>query len=251
MKKYIALCLVLIFALLLTGCGGDGVLKETRVYPIGADIHSLDIRIGAADFTIEQADAFSVESNLKYLSVTEKDGVLSIVDEAKKGVEYKEPVLTVYMPTDITYETIAITTGAGKLTADTLATKTLKFRLGAGDTQISNLIVESEADVEGGVGKISIADGRIRDLELEMGVGELNLTAALLGDSDLTFGVGESNVTLLGGKEDYKIDLEKGLGSITVDGKVISDSGQFGNGRNSVEMQGGIGSINLRFQESA
>ena len=248
MKKYITVCLAFVLALLFSGCGENAVLEEMRVYPIGSDIHSLDIQIGAADFTIKQADSFSVESNLKYLSVTEKGGVLSVIDESKKGAEYKEPVLTIYMPTDKTYETIEIETGAGRLTADALAMKTLKFRLGAGDAYISNLIVKTEADIEGGAGKISVADGEIHDLELEMGVGELNLTAALLGDSELTFGVGESNVTLLGGEKEYRIDLEKGLGSITIDGKVISDSALLGDGRNSVEMQGGVGSINLRFQ---
>lgn len=249
MKKYVALCLLLIFVLLFTGCTENAVLKESRLYSVESDIHSLDIQIGAADFTIKQADSFSVESNLKYLTVSEKNGVLSIVDEAKKGAEYEGPILTLYMPTDRMYESIDISTGAGVLTADTLSAKSLEFELGAGDVNISNLIVESEADMKGGAGKITIADGSIRNLELEMGVGELNLTAALLGDSDLTFGVGESNLTLLGDEEDYRIEMEKGLGGIMIDGKVVSDSDRFGNGQNSVEIQGGVGSIHLYFQK--
>lgn len=248
MKKLIALCLVLVFAILLVGCTENAVLQESRIYSVESDIHSLDIRIGAADFTIKQADTFSVESNLKYLTVSEENGVLSIIEESKKGVNYEGPILTLYMPTDMMYETIDISTGAGKLTADALSTKYLEFQLGAGDAYISNLIVESEADMKGGAGKITVADGSIRDLELEMGVGELNLTAALLGDSDLTFGVGESNLTLLGDEEDYRIEMEKGLGSIAIDGKIITDSERLGNGQNSIEMQGGVGSINLTFQ---
>ena len=82
-----------------------------------------------------------------------------------------------------------------------------------------------------------------------MGVGELNLSAALLGDSDLTLGVGASNLTLIGSRDDYKIEIEKGLGSITVDGESVSDFGTSGNGQNNVEIKGGVGAINLNFLE--
>lgn len=250
MKKYVTLFFALMFTMLLAGCTENAVLEEIRVYPIGSDVHSLEIQIGAADFAIKQADTFSVESNLKYLSVSEENGVLSIIDEAKKWAEYEGPVLTLYMPTDMMYETVNISTGAGKLTAEALSTESLKFQLGAGDAYISSLSVTSEADIKGGAGEITIDGGAIHDLKLEMGVGELNLTAALLGDNDLTFGVGESNLTLLGSKDEYTIDLEKGIGSIAVDGETISDFDGLGNGQNHVEIHGGVGAIDLEFQET-
>ena len=56
-------------------------------------------------------------------------------------------------------------------------------------------------------------------------------------------------ITLIGNKDDYKLDLEKGLGSITVDGKDVSDFGSSGNGTNKVDISGGIGAINVRFEE--
>ena len=248
MKKRLIMCLTLIFTMLLGGCGSSAVMKEMRVYPVESEVRSLKIQIGAADFTIVESDAVSVESNLKYLSVTEKGGVLSVIDKAKKSAEYEDSVLVLYLPTDRVYESVEITTGAGRLTADTLHTKVLELKLGAGQTEISNLIVESEADIRGGVGEIKIADGQIRDLDLEMGVGELNLTSTLLGDAKLTFGVGESDLTLLGSEDDYRIDLKKGIGGITMDGKSVSGSGKFGNGQNSVEMHGGIGAIHLQFR---
>ena len=79
--------------------------------------------------------------------------------------------------------------------------------------------------------------------------GELNLTSAFSGECKLDMGVGESNITLIGNKDDYKLDLEKGLGSITVDGKDVSDFGSSGNGTNKVDISGGIGAINVRFEE--
>ena len=57
------------------------------------------------------------------------------------------------------------------------------------------------------------------------------------------------NVILLGNKEDYKLDLEKSIGNISVDGDNISGNSNIGNGTNQAEIHGGIGAINLRFQE--
>ena len=78
MKKYIVTALVLLLLLALASCANENVvLDDSQTYEITSDIHSLDIQINAADFKIEHGDEFSVESNLKYLSVFEKDGVLT------------------------------------------------------------------------------------------------------------------------------------------------------------------------------
>ena len=143
-----------------------------------------------------------------------------------------------------------ITTGAAKLTVDMLSVNSLELNLGAGDVRFEYLNASSNVDIKGGAGEITIASGTLSGLTLEMGVGELNLTAILLGNSDLKFGVGESNLTLLGSKDDYKVDIEKGLGNITVDGEKVTDFGSSGNGQNHVEIEGGIGTINLNFQEN-
>ena len=54
----------------------------------------------------------------------------------------------------------------------------------------------------------------------------------------------------IGNKDDYKLDIEKGLGNITVDGTSVSNIKGQGNGNNSIEISGGIGAINLKFKES-
>ena len=92
--------------------------------------------------------------------------------------------------------------------------------------------------------------GALHNLDLDMGVGKLNLTSALTGKSDFDLGVGESNITVIGNKDDYKLDIEKGLGNITVDGTSVSNIKGQGNGNNSIEVSGGIGAINLKFKES-
>ena len=250
MKKFTALIVSMVLLICLVGCNkNDVVLDEAKTYEITSEIHSLDIRISAADFKIQHGDEISVESNLKYLSVSEKDGVLTIVDE-EKNYNDSDAMLTLYVPNDMVFDEVDITTGAAKMTVGTLSANSLKLKLGAGDVQIESLNASSDADIEGGVGQITIASGTLNDLTLKMGMGELNLSAAVLGESDLKFGVGESNVTLIGSKDDYKVDIEKGLGSITVDGKTVTDYGSSGNGQNYIEIEGGVGAINLKFKES-
>ena len=90
----------------------------------------------------------------------------------------------------------------------------------------------------------------LHNLDFDMGVGQLNLTSVLTGESDFDLGVGESNITVIGNKDDYKLDIEKGIGNITVDGEGVSNIKGQGNGNNSIEVNGGIGAINLKFKES-
>ena len=227
----------------------DAVLEEVKTYSVVADIHNLDIEINAADLYIKEGDAFSVESNLKHLKVEEEGGLLTIQETKKFTGAYNGAVLTVYVPAGTVFDNVNLTTGAGRLTIANLSSGTLDFELGAGDVSIDSLVATKSADIEGGAGRITIADGALKNLDLDMGVGQLNLTSALTGNCQLDLGVGESNITLIGSKEDYKLDLEKGLGNISVDGKNVSDYGSSGNGTNKVEINGGVGSINLRFED--
>lgn len=249
MKMYIAAVFVFLLLFALTSCANEtDVVGETKTYEIASEIHSLDIQINAADFIIEHGDRFSVESNLQYLSVSERDGVLTLAEEHQYGVHHTEAALKLCVPNNFVFEEVAIATGAAKLTADSLSANSVELKLGAGKVQFGCLNAYSNADVEGGAGKITIASGTLNDLTLEMGVGELDFRTALLGNSDLKFGVGKSKLTLIGSKEDYKVDIKKGIGSISVDGRNISDSGSSGNGQNNIKVEGGVGTVSIVFK---
>ena len=250
MKKIIAILLLIISLISLMGCDiEDVVLDGEKVYAVNGEVHSLDVRIKAADFKIEIGEAFSVKSNLEHLTVTEEGGVLKIVDLARINSNFTGATLTVYVPEGVVFEDLDLEIGAAKLTAGTLCAKVAELNLGAGDATIECLNASSKVDIEGGAGLISIHGGSLNNLTLELGVGALNLTAALQGSCDLECGVGESNISLIGGKDDYKIDIKKGLGAITVDGEKVSDFSVGGNSQNRIEITGGIGAINLNFIE--
>lgn len=230
--------------------GGEAVTEDMKTYAVSSDIQSLEVKLNAADFTVKQGKHFSVESNLKYLTVADKNGVLTIKETKKFGSTYSGAVLTLYIPADTAFEKANITTGAGRMTAEHLSAGTLDLELGAGEVKIDTLIATTAIDIEGGAGKITISGGALHNLDLEMGVGQLNLTTALTGESDFDLGVGESNITVIGSKDDYKLGIEKGIGNITVDGASVSNIKGQGSGNNRIEISGGIGAINLQFKES-
>ncbi len=227
----------------------DTATEDMKTYTVASEIHNLKILINAADLYIKEADDFSVESNLKYLKVEEKDNTLIIEETKKFSGTYSDAVLTIYVPAGVMFDNTGLTTGAGRLTIENLSSGTLNFVLGAGDVSINSLVATTSADIQGGAGRITIEGGALKNLDLEMGVGQLNLTSALTGDCQMDLGIGESNITLIGEKDDYKLELEKGLGNISVDGNTVSDFASSGNGSNTVEINGGIGAINVKFME--
>ena len=228
----------------------DGVLKNIINYSVSQDIVELKVDIKAADFTIANGDSFSVESNLEYLTVEEKGGVLTIKETKKFGFNNNNATLTLTIPEGCIFENADIITGAGKLTIDTLSTDKLRLKLGAGEVKIGELNATLKSEIEGGAGKVSVNGGTLCNLDLDMGAGELNLTSSLLGNSDLNYGVGEANLVLIGTKDDYCIDFDKGLGNATVDGESMRDGSVYGTGQNRIDIDGGVGAVEVSFRQN-
>lgn len=229
---------------------GEAVTEDVKTYAVSSDIHSLDVQINAADFTIKQGNSLSVESNLKHLTVEDENGVLTIKETKKLSSTYTGAVLTLYLPANTVFDKADITTGAGRLTAERLSAGTMKLELGAGEVTIDTLYAADNIDINGGAGKITVSGGALHNLDLDMGVGQLNLTAALTGENNFDLGIGESNITVIGNKDDYQLEIEKGIGNITVDGTSVSNTKVSGNGDNSLDISGGIGTIHINFETS-
>lgn len=235
----------------------DDAVGDMKTYSVSGDIHDLNIMINGADLRIKKGDKLSVESNLNGLSVEENNGCLTVKDTTKAhishwgtgNVSYKDAALIIYVPDGTVFGNVDIFTGAGKFTVHSLSAERIDLELGAGDAAIGTLVATGSANIEGGAGRVTVNNGALNDLNIEMGVGELNLTSALSGKSNLEMGVGKSNITLIGDRKDYGINVEKGLGSIKVDGKNVSDFGSNGDGENEVEIHGGVGSINISFKK--
>jgi len=212
------------------------------------DINTLDIDVAFTNLTIKTGDTLKIETDNTYINSEEKNQKLEIKEKNRKWfLNHEEKELILYLPESLDFDEIRIVTGAGKVDIENLNTKKLKFELGAGETKIQKINVSNECEIDGGAGKLSILSGVINDIDLDMGVGEVNLTATLTGKNEINAGIGNLNIDLQGRKESYKIQADKGIGSIKIDGKEISNGETFGEGVNYIEVDGGIGNIKIDF----
>ena len=235
------------------GGSGDYILDEAVTFKPTDEIRSLDIELGAADFKIVVGEELKVETNLRYFSIFYRDDVWVMSDHTRGPLNHTDTMnakFTLYVPEDMVFDEVSIKAGAAKMTVETLSANVVNIELGAGDAHFEQLNASSKIGINGGAGQLTVSDGSLNNLTLDFGAGELNLTTALRGVNDLSFGAGEANITLIGGKDDYTVDIEKGLGSITVDGSSVKDFG-CGSGENRVDISGGVGAINLNFKDTS
>ena len=96
-----------------------------------------------------------------------------------------------------------------------------------------------------GAGEINIDAISMNSLDLDMGVGELSLTSKLTGENKIDCGIGKINLSLIGSLEDYEIFLDKGIGKATINGNKMNADNTYGTGSNKLDIDGGIGSIDI------
>ena len=222
----------------------------TNEFEVGSNIASLSINISAAELDIKTGEKFGVETNHKYLKCEEKGDILKISEtRSLLAVHPNGMKVIVTVPKEILFDYVDINTGAGSVEIDELSANMLNIELGAGELIASRLNAANKAEIDGGAGSITISDGHLNNAEIDMGVGEFNLTGELLGKSSIDYGIGETNIELLGTDDDYKIELDKGIGEAMLDGRQMSDDSVYGAGKNHIEIDGGVGELNITFKE--
>jgi len=219
-------------------------LKDLNI--TGDNVSVLDIDIKAANLIIKTGDKLKVETNNKYIKYNQ-DGNKIIIKEKRHNWFFRKHKsdLVVYVPENFVFDGVSIDTGAGKIEAEDINTKILNIDFGAGKATINNLVVETLAEIDGGAGEISILNGSINNLDLDVGVGKFTLNSKLTGNTDIDAGVGELDINLLGFMEDYKIRVEKGIGSAKLNNQDMKNEIVYGTGINNIDIDGGIGSINI------
>ncbi|MBE6153680.1 MAG: DUF4097 domain-containing protein [Firmicutes bacterium] len=205
----------------------------------------LDVEISKSNIIIKNGNKFKVESNNKNIDIKQNNNKLLITE--KKKLWFNNSDLVIYIPTNYIFDNVTIENGSGKIDIETLKSKKLYFDLGAGNVNIDNLLVLNEGKIDGGAGSITINDGRVNNLDLDMGIGKLSLTTKITGNNEIDAGIGEIDLNLIGNENDYNIKLDKGIGSMYIDNKKINNSVNYGSGSNIIDINGGIGKIDVEF----
>ena len=211
-------------------------------------INALDIKLSASKLTITKGENNTLDTNNKYVKMEIKDGILYIKEEKHKLFRKNKFVVNITLQDNI-YDSIKLESGAGKFNIDSLRTNNLDFQFGAGAGVINNLEVYKNAKIESGVGSVQILDGELNNLDLDVGVGKFILNSDIKGKSKIEAGIGSLNINIKQPKENYTVSIDKGIGSIKIDGEK-SKNNNFGNGINILDIDGGIGSISINFNTS-
>lgn len=254
--KYTALTVaVLVIASIASGIAGiieavfgGGRIGEMRRYEISENVSRLDMEIGGASFSVVYADGFAVESNIENLKVSANRGELRIEEKTFINKDSRGAEITLYVPENFSFENAEIETGAGDFNISSFSAKRLSLSLGAGKVEIGELTVTESAEIDGGAGAFSVKGGSIRDLDLDMGVGNMEIRAELLGQCELNLGIGNTRLSLIGSSDAYKLDIEKALGRLTVDGTEYSGSTVIGTGDAKIDIECGIGEVSVSFE---
>lgn len=235
----------------LSGVAKDAPIIESQeeIYStIGnTDITTLKIELNASNLEIKNGEMLRVETNNLNVKCNQEGSQLTIKDKTKnwfsKGNDASQIIL--YMPENMLWDSVKIDAGAGKISIEELATRNFDFDMGAGKVVMQELNVSNKSEIDGGAGKIEILSGAMNNLKLNTGVGDFSLNAKLTGRNDVNAGVGKLNY-LTDGTENYKIKVNKGIGSITIDGKETTDGNEYGHGETYIDIDGGVGAIEIK-----
>ena len=215
------------------------------------EVTTLKIDLAYTNLDIKTGDDFKVETNNSKITFEENNGSVKIKEENRNWLNNNNMSsnLIIYIPEDmIAIDETKIQTGAGKINIEKLNTQSLYLELGAGDVYIENVIATGETKIDGGVGKTELKSCEINNLKANLGMGEFTFSGKLTGKSEIDSGVGAINIDLIDNKNNYKIDVSKGLGIVTLDGQKLETDRVYGIGENYLDIDGGIGEIKIDFE---
>lgn len=211
-------------------------------------VENIDIDVASSSIEIIEGDKYSVDisNNPDKYRVRYKNNTLKI---DKDNFSFKDDsVIVITVPRNSVLEELEIESN-GKVILEDIDVSKVNIDMGAGSLKVYNSKF-SNIDIDGGAGEIKLDDCTLNNLELDSGVGRVEINSSITGNSKISAGVGEVDVTLFGSEDDYSLILEKGIGSIKVNGDTVNDGEVVGNGINKLKIEGGIGSINVNFREN-
>lgn len=210
-------------------------------------ITNIKIELAYSMLTIKEGDSLKIETNTNKVESKQNGNNLKIKEKEPSIFETSEERrIIVTLPKGMTFNNIDIEAGAGEIQIEKLLAKNLDLEMGAGRVTIQELQITQKAKIEGGAGKVDINSGKIANLDLNMGIGSFKLASELSGNNKIDAGIGKLEFNLTDGLDNYTIRAEKGVGSIKIGEKEISNNVEYGVGETKIKIDGGIGSIEIK-----
>lgn len=221
--------------------------SEWRETVIGEEweFSELMVELKSTSLRIERGEEFQLVADEEVVDVLRAGDKVEIHEKDfgwwgqwhKMGGEVK-----LVLPEEMELSKLVLDMGAGTLYAEDLVTEEMKLDLGAGRAELAGLRVRQSAKIDGGAGLLIVREAELGKLELDMGVGRVELTARLEENSKISAGVGKLELTLIGEEDDYRVKFDQGIGSLKQEGIGLDNP----DGKTVVEIDGGVGAIDLR-----
>jgi hypothetical protein len=225
-------------------------LDNYKTLEVSKDFAYLEVDINSANIFIKEGIEPKIETNNKnvYTKIDDKKLIVRQTKEFHIGNKIDSDVI-IYLPKDYNLVDFILKSGAGRVEIANINASKVDINLGAGKAIMDNINATGIADIDGGAGAMEIYNSVLHNLDLDMGAGKLDIEAVVTGHSDIDCGVGEANIKLLGSRNDYRLKVSKGLGSLTINGESYGSETTIGDGENYIDIDGGVGAIKINYSE--
>lgn len=210
------------------------------------NIESFKIDISNDDIEIKKGEKFEVKTNdpdVKFYHENSKVKIKSDKTFSWHPSNSYRGTIIIYLPNEFNISELDLNLGAGKIDIDKIFVETLLMDLGAGTMTAKEINVYEKAMINGGAGNININSGTINNLNLKLGAGNASIQSDLTGSNTLTTGVGRLNLGLSRSKDNYRFDINKGLGNIILNDFDVSEDTLIGDGETKIKINGAVGNI--------
>lgn len=216
------------------------------------NIESFKIDISNDDIEIKKGEKFEVKTNDPDVKFYHENSIVKIKSDKTFSWHLSNSsrgTIIIYLPNEFNISELDLNLGAGKIDIDKIFVETLLMDLGAGTMTAKEINVNEKATINGGAGNINIYSGTINNLNLKLGAGNASIESDLTGSNTLTTGVGKLNLGLSRSKDNYKFDINKGLGNIILNDFNVSEDTLIGDGETKIKISGAVGNIIINTAE--
>lgn len=210
------------------------------------NIESFKIDISNDNIEIKEGEKFEVKTNdpdVKFYHENSKVKIKTDKTFSWHLSNSSRGTIIIYLPNESNISELDLNLGAGKIDIDKIFVEILLMDLGAGTMTAKEINVYEKAAINGGAGNININSGTINNLNLKLGAGNASIQSDLTGSNTLTTGVGKLNLGLSRSKNNYKFDINKGLGNIILNDFDVSEDTLIGDGETKIKINGAVGNI--------
>lgn len=210
---------------------GNGKLTDSLSLSAFTDV-DIDVSVADLNFEYSPSGEYRVSYDVsaeKYVPTVKVSGKTLKITQKVKNVSSNSAScrIVITIPTGSALDSVEIDAGVGNMQIDSLTAKAFDLDAGVGDVKITDSTIDS-FKVNAGVGNVVLKNNTFTQLDIKAGMGNVEVT----GTGDLS---------------EYTLDIDHGLGALTVNGKSMSGFGseytQSGSTSKKITIEAGMGNV--------